>query len=292
MRAIYKRELSSYMNNMIAPVCIAFMMAVVGMYFMAYNLFGGYPSFALALNASLFLFLVAIPILTMRSMAEERHSKTDQLWLTAPVSVAKVVVGKFLALWTVFGIPCGFFALCPLVMKLASGSSGTVYFATDYASLLAFFLLGGLYISIGLLVSSATESQILSAVGTFAVLFVLFMWEGLLSFLPVDASANFVGCVVLWIVLSLLLEVLTASSFTALIFGVVGVLAMIITYIVKSSLFDSVLSNLLGYFTLGSVMDNFASEQLFDVGGLLMYISLTVLCLFLTVQTVQRRRWN
>jgi ABC-2 type transport system permease protein len=292
MRAIYKRELSSYFNNMIGPVCIAFMLAVVGLYFMAYNLFSGYPSFALALNASLFLFLVAIPILTMRSMAEDRRTKTDQLLLTAPVSVTKVVMGKFLALVTVFAIPCALYILCPLIIKLAAGSSGTVYLLTDYSTLLAFFLLGCLYISIGLLVSSTTESQILAAVGTFAVLFVLYMWDGILSFLPVDALGNLAGCIILLLAFVLLLDNLVSDHRISGGIAVVGTVVLAVLYFVKSSLYESLLSNVLGLFSPTSVIDTFASDQLFDVSGILLYLSLTALCLFLTVQMVQRRRWH
>lgn len=292
MRAIYKRELSSYFNNMTAAVCVAFMLAVVGLYFMAYNLFQGYPSFAAALDASLFLFLVAIPILTMRSMAEDRRTRTDQLLLTAPVSVTKIVLGKFFALWTVFALPCGVFALCPLVMKLAAGSTGTVYFAADYATLLAFFLLGGLYLSIGLLVSSTTESQILSALGTFAVLFLLFLWDGILSFLPATAAGNLAGCVVILVGLCLLLEKLLTSTVLAAVFGAVGLAGLGIAYAVKSELFEGLLSTVLGRFDLGDVIVTFADEHVLDVSGLLLYVSLTALCLFLTVQVVQRRRWN
>lgn len=292
MRAIYKRELASYWNNMIGAVCAAFMMAVVGLYFIAYNLFSGYPSFATALSASLFLFMVDIPILTMRSMAEDRHSRTDQLLLTAPVSVTKIVLGKFLALWTVFAVPCGVFCLCPLVMKLSAGSTGTVYFLTDYATILAFFLLGGLYLSIGVLISSTTESQMLSAVGTFAILFVLFMWDGLMSLLPTGAMANLVGCVLLLIGLCLLLDTLLNDWRISGAVGAVGCVALAVTYAVKSSLFSSLLKNVLGKFNLGEVIDSFASDQMFDWSGLLLYASLTALCLFLTVQVIQRRRWN
>lgn len=292
MRAIYKRELSSYLNNMIGPVCIAFMIAVVGLYFMAYNLFQGYPSFAAALSAALFLFLVAIPILTMRSMAEDRHTRTDQLLLTSPISVTKVVLGKFFALWTVFAVPCVLFALCPLIIKLAAGSTGTVWFATDYATLLAFFLLGGLYISIGLLISTTTESQILAAVGTFAVLFILYMWEGILNFFPTNAIGNLVGMVIILLALCLLLDNLTGDTRISGGVFLVGLIALGVSYVVKSSLYESLLNNILSKFTMGTVIDTFAVDQLFDVGGLVLYLSVTVLCLFLTVQVIQRRRWN
>lgn len=292
MKAIYKRELASYFNNMIGPVCVAFMLAVVGLYFMAYNLFSGYPSFATALSASLFLFLIAIPILTMRSMAEDRRARTDQLLLTAPVSVTQVVLGKFFALLTVFAVPCALFALCPLIMKVASGSTGVVYFATDYATLLAFFLLGGLYLSIGLLISSTTESQILATVGTFAVLFVLYMWEGILEFLPTNAIGNLLAMIVILMALCLLLDTLLANVRITAGVGAVGLIALIGVYLYKSSLYESLVSNLLGKFSLSSVIYSFASDRLFDVNGLLLYLSLTALCLFLTVQVIQRRRWH
>ena len=130
----------------------------------------GAPGFASALVSAIYLFIVVIPLLTMRSVAEDRKNKTDQLLLTAPVSVTGVVLGKFFAMVTVFAAPCVLYCLCPLIMKLASGSGGVVYFKSDYATLLAFLLLGCLYISIGLLISSLTENQIIAAVATVGVL--------------------------------------------------------------------------------------------------------------------------
>ena len=129
MKAIYKRELAAYAHSMTGCVATAFLLAVVGLYFMAYNLYQGAPGFATALNAASFLLILVIPLLTMRSLAEERKNRTDQLLLTAPVSVTGVVLGKFAAMVTVFAVPCVLFCLCPLILKVASGSSGVVYFA-------------------------------------------------------------------------------------------------------------------------------------------------------------------
>ena len=94
MIAVYKRELGAYFHSMTGYICCAFLVCCVGIYFMAANLFSGYPSFAYALNSSLFIFMLTTPILTMRSMAEDRRSKTDQLLLTSPVSGAKREKGK------------------------------------------------------------------------------------------------------------------------------------------------------------------------------------------------------
>ena len=96
MKAIYKRELKSYFDSMIGYVFIAFLVAITGIYFMVYNLNMGYPYFSYALNSILFIMLVAVPVLTMKCFAEEKKSRTDQLLLTAPVSLSQIVLGKYL----------------------------------------------------------------------------------------------------------------------------------------------------------------------------------------------------
>ena len=105
MKAIYKRELRSYFTSMTGYIFIAVILAFTGIYFMAVNMYGGYPYFSQALANTLPVFMFAIPVLTMRSFADERRSKTDQLLLTAPVSLTQIVMGKYLAMVTVFAIP-------------------------------------------------------------------------------------------------------------------------------------------------------------------------------------------
>ena len=95
MLAIYKRELKSYFQSMVGCVFVAFLLVFTGIYFVAYNLSAGYPYFSYSLAGSLIVFIVGIPLITMRSFSEERKNKTDQLLLTAPVSLWKVVLGYF-----------------------------------------------------------------------------------------------------------------------------------------------------------------------------------------------------
>ena len=188
MTAIYRRELRSYFNGMIGYVFVAVVVFFIGIYFMANNLYYGDPRFSVTLVNVMVVFLVAIPVLTMKSMAEERRSRTDQLLLTAPVSLTAVVLGKYLAMVTVLAIPLALSCFCPLIIA-ANGSSSL---ASDYAAILAFFLMGCVFVAIGLFLSALTESQIIAAVGTFASLLVLYLWDALMSFLP-DALANILG---------------------------------------------------------------------------------------------------
>lgn len=116
MLAIYKRELKSYFRSFIGFLFIAVTLFFLGLYFSVYNLMNGYPYFAYVVSSVTFLFMLSVPILTMRILAEEKRSKTDQLILTAPVSVGGIVMGKFLALLTIFAIPVAIICFYPLIM--------------------------------------------------------------------------------------------------------------------------------------------------------------------------------
>ena len=166
-----KRELKSYFHSMTGCVFIAFLVMFTGIYFMAYNLNAGYPYFSYTLSGSLIVFLVGIPLLTMRSFSEERKTKTDQLLLTAPLSLTKVVLGKYFAMVTVLAVPNVIFCLFPLLIKL----QGTAYLLVDYSSIAVFFLLGCVYLAIGMFMSSLTESQIIAFISTFGILLLLYL---------------------------------------------------------------------------------------------------------------------
>ena len=104
MTAIFKRELRSYFHGMLGYLLTAFLLASSGIYFLALNLGYGLTDFGYyTLYRTIFMLLLYIPVLTMRSLAEERRSRTDQLLLTAPVSVTAVVLGKCCAIscWAV-----------------------------------------------------------------------------------------------------------------------------------------------------------------------------------------------
>ena len=175
MKAVYKKELKAYFQSIIGCVFIAFLIAFTGIYFMAYNMTTGYPYFSYTLSGSLIVFIVGIPLMTMRSFAEERKNKTDQILLTAPVSLWKVVVGKYLAMVTVIAIPNLIFCIFPLIIKL----QGTAYLTVDYISILMFFLLGCVFAAIGMLLSALTESQIIAYIGTFGIFLILYLWDGI-----------------------------------------------------------------------------------------------------------------
>ena len=177
MKAIYKRELKSYFQSVIGCLFIGATLFMIGLYFTVYNLMYGYPQISYALQSVVFLFMLTVPVLTMRILAEERKNKTDQLILTAPVSVGKIVLGKYLALVTIYTIPCLIISIYPLILSLF----GSVPMGESYLALLAFYLYGLAAIAVGTFVSSLTESVVISAVVTFALLFLGFVMSGITS---------------------------------------------------------------------------------------------------------------
>lgn len=184
MTAIYKRELRAYLNSFMGALFMGATLFLLGIYFSLYNLFMGYSYIGYALSSVIVLFIISVPILTMRILAEERHQKTDQLILTSPVSVAGIVLGKFLAVATVFALPVAIISVYPLVLSLF----GTVSFGESYVAILGFFLYGLAAIAIGVFISSLTESQVIAAVLSFGALFLGYTMSGLTSMISTTGN--------------------------------------------------------------------------------------------------------
>ena len=287
MLAIYKRELKSYLTSMIGYLFMFFVLLIAGIYFSAYQLSAAYPKFEYTLNAMTFVFLIAVPILTMRVLAEERKQKTDQLLLTSPVSVSGIVIGKYLALVTIYAIPIAVLATYPLIMS----KFGTVEFGAAYTALLGFFLLGSANIAIGVFFSAITESQVIAAVLTFVFLFAFYMMNGISSFFSQTAMSTCVTFGLLIIALCLMIYSMIKNVMISGAICVIGEVALVIIYVVKSSVFEGGIQKVLEVFNLSSHFENF-TNSIFDVTGILYFLSVITICIFLTMQTILKRRWN
>lgn len=287
MLAIYKRELKSYLTSMVGYLFMFFVLLIAGIYFSAYQLSAAYPKFEYTLNAMTFVFLIAVPILTMRVLAEERKQKTDQLLLTSPVSVSGIVMGKYLALVTIYAIPIAVLATYPLIMS----KFGTVAFGSAYTALLGFFLLGSANIAIGVFFSAITESQVIAAVLTFVFLFAFYMMNGISSFFSQTSMSTAVAFGLLIVAIAIIIYTMIKNVLISAVIGVVGEIALVIVYVIKSSIFQGGIQKVLNVFNLSGHYENF-TNGVFDVTGIVYFISVIAICLFLTMQSIQKRRWN
>lgn len=287
MTAIYKRESKSYLTSMIGYLFIFFILVLTGIYFSAYQLSAAYPKFEYTLSALTFVFLIAVPILTMRVLAEERKQKTDQLLLTSPVSVGGIVLGKYLALVTVYAIPMGVICLYPIVMS----KFGTVSFASAYTAILGFFLLGCANIAIGVFFSSITESQVIAAVLTFVFLFAFYMMSGISTFFSQTSLSTCIAFGLLILALCIIIYTMIKNFVISAAICVVGEVALVITYIVNSGIFEGGIQKVLDIFNLSAHFENF-TNSIFDVTGIVYFLSVIAICIFLTMQSIIKRRWN
>lgn len=288
MLAIYKREFKSYFQSMVGCVFVAFLVAFTGIYFTAYNLNAGYPYFSYTLSGSLIVFIVGIPLITMRSFAEERKNKTDQLLLTAPVSLTKIVLGKYLAMISVVAIPNLIFCLFPLLIKM----NGTAYLKTDYISIGVFFLLGCVYVAIGMFMSALTESQMIAFITTFGLLLILYLWNGIIGFLPSSAIGSLIGLIVIFTIIMAYVYHMTENWMLSAVLEVLGIVASVATYIVKSSLFENLLTKILGKLALADVFTDITNNHIVDITGIVLYLSVIAIFIVLTIQAIQKRRWS
>lgn len=287
MTAVYKRELRSYLTSMTGYLFIFFILLLTGIYFSAYQLDIAYPKFEYTLSAMTFVFLICVPILTMRTLAEERKQKTDQLLLTSPVSVGKIIMGKYLALVTVFAVPMAIICFYPLVMS----KFGDISFGTAYTAVLGFFLLGCANLAIGVFISSLTESQVIAAVLTFVLLFAFFMMNGISSFFSEGSLSTCITFGLLILAVSIIIYSMIKNFVISALVCVIGEVILAAVYMINSSFFAGGIQKVLQIFNLSGHFDNFANG-IFDINGIVYYLSVIAVCIFLTVQSIVKRRWN
>ena len=290
MAAIYKRELQSWFHGMMGYVLTAFLLAATGIYFLALNLGYGLTDFGYyTLYRTLFVLLLYVPVLTMRSLAEERHARTDQLLLTSPVSVWGIVLGKYFALCTVFALPCLMDAAMILILRvLGATASATV---SNFSALLCYFLMGCAAIAIGEFLSGLTENQIVAAVAGFAALLLAYMMPSLRTLFNAGSAvalAVFTGIAAVVSVLAGLRSrsfVLGCLTFSACCVGLTAL------FLLRSAWLTEAFSAVLSALCLFTPFEEFVNSS-FSIPTLVYYLTAAVLFLFFTAQGIEKRRWN
>lgn len=288
MLAVLKREFNSLWHNMTAQIFSAVLIAIVGIYFIAYNVNYGYPFFSVALYSTTFILLIIVPLLTMRSFSEERKQKTDQILLTSPLRLSDIVLGKFFAMCLVLLLVMVILCLCPLIIR----TLGTAYLAADYATIFAYFVVGCFYISVGMFISSLTESQVISAVCTIAALFVVYLWDGILSLLPTSASGTILILLLVLAILCVIYHAITKNWLASIGIWLAGAIVLLVFYFTNSKAFANFFTTYLSGFSVTATFENFAIKTIFDLAGIIKTLIATAVMLFLTAQTIQKRRWN
>lgn len=235
MKAVYKRELFSYFTSPIGYIILAFGLCISGYLFFKVNLqMMSTSSIVNLLSYLSYLLILMVPLMTMHLWSEERKNKTDQLLLTSDVPVSSIILGKYFASITLFGIYVVLMLVYPMIMS----AYGTVSWINIIVLYFGFFIMAGSLLAIGLFVSTLTESQIVSALVSFAII-LLFVLSNILS--------------------------------TKINLGII------------KKLFE--------WFSVFTRFDNFI-QGVVDVSTIIYYITFSALFVFLSVMSIQRKRWN
>ena len=287
MAAIFKRETRAYFTGMIGYVTAAVSLFFLGLYFTNRNLMYASSDFASVLYTTTKILQFLLPAISMRSFAEERRNKTDQLLLTSPVSIPAIVLGKFLAEFAVFAAPMVVAIFMPLILL----AFGNVSLVSAYSALLAYLLLGAACLSIGTWISALTENQIIAYLATFGALIVTYLMNGIQTMFTSGNLLALIVFLVMLLIASILVGVLCKSLTTGCAVFCVGGVVLAVLFVVRPtwllSAFDSVLSALALFEPFNDVVGG-----MFSIPAIVYYLSVIALFLFLTGQALERRRWN
>ena len=287
MTAIFKREFKSCFTGMIGWVIAAVSLFFLGLYFTNRNLLYASSDFASVLYTMTMILLVLLPAISMRSFAEERKNKTDQLLLTSPVSIPAIVAGKFLAELAVFALPLAAAVVMPLLLQVF----GTVSLVAAYSALLGYLLLGGACLAVGTWISALTENQILAYLATFGALLVAYLMNGIQTMFTTGNLLAFIVFMIVLLVASVLVGVICKRLAAGAVVFCAGAVVLFVLFQLRPAwlltAFNAVLSALALFEPFKDIVGG-----MFSIPAIVYYLSVMGLFLFLTGQALARRRWN
>lgn len=287
MTAIFKREFKSCFTGMIGWVIAAVSLFFLGLYFTNRNLLYASSDFASVLYTMTMILLFLLPAISMRSFAEERKNKTDQLLLTSPVSIPAIVAGKFLAELAVFALPLAAAVVMPLLLQ----AFGTVSLVAAYSALLGFLLLGGACLAVGTWISALTENQILAYLATFGALLVAYLMNGIQTMFTTGNLLAFVAFMIVLLVAAVLVGVICKRLAAGAVVFCAGAVVLFVLFQLRPAwllaAFNAVLSALALFEPFKDIVGG-----MFSIPAIVYYLSVMGLFLFLTGQALARRRWN
>jgi ABC-2 type transport system permease protein len=287
MLSIFGKEIRSYFYSASGYAFMGIFLLICGIFFANYNLLPASPLYSNVLSSITFVFLILVPILTMRLLAEERHQKTDQLLLTSPLSVSEIIVGKYLASVSLFFITLSITFLYPLILS----RYGTIPVGEIVATYVGFALMGAAFISVGVFVSSFTENQAIAAVSSFGILLLIWIMDWIQQGLPSGKTSGIVFASVLVIILAVSLYFALRNIVIVSLDVLIGIVIMLIIYLRNPALYEGFLPKFFGWFSLLKRFDSFGMGIL-DLSSAVYYITFSIAFVFLSIQMIEKRRWS
>ncbi len=287
MTAVLKHELRLYFHSLTAYVFGGFLLAFVGIGAMLYNIQAAVSNFEFVLSFGSLVFVVIVPILTMRVIAEEKKQKTDQLLYALPISTTQVIIGKYLSLLTVYLIPLCIVCVYPLIFS----QFGDVYLLTSYGAIFAFFLMGAALIALGIFISSLTDNQGFAAGIGIAVILLNYYSVSLSEYVSSTAYGSYIALCVIFMILAAVIRHLTKNEKLAYGSGLLLIVILSVLFFVKTGTFEGLLPKIMSQISLFERFYTFVNG-VFDLTVIVYYLTFAAFFLFLSVQSLEKRRYN
>lgn len=287
MTAVFKKELRTYFTTLTGYAFLGFLVLITGYFFVSQNIANYSADYSETLVGTMIMFLILVPVLTMRLFAEEARQKTDQLLYTSPLRITDIVLGKFFAACFLFFVGLAITMVFPYILSLYAeiNVKGTLGVVAGY------FLMGCCLISVGIFVSVLTDNQIVAAAGTFAALFLLLMVDNIANSAPISRISSLIFLAVIVLIVLSVFWSGTKSVGGVILVGLVLYALLVGAFFLFPSLFDSTIVRVLGWFSVLNRFQNFYIG-VFGISDVIYYITFSGAFLYLTASVIEKRRWS
>lgn len=287
MISILKKELKNYFNTITGYGFLGFLVLITGYFFISQNIVAANANYNETLAGSMIMFLILVPVLTMRLFAEETRQKTDQLLFSAPVKITDIVAGKFFAAALLYLLGIAITLVFPFILS----RYGSIDWGMTFVGLFGYIMMGTCLISVGLFISVLTDNQIVAAAATFAAVFLLLMMDNIASSAPISVSSSIMFIIIIIIAVSLTVYNSTKNIALSGIFALTGFVITGELYLFKPNLFDGVIISILGWFSVLNRFENFYMG-IISISDVIYYITFSLAFLYLSVNVIEKRRWS
>jgi len=288
MLAVYKRELRAYFTSSTGFIFMGFFLLISGFFYAMTNIFGASPNYTVVLGNITFIFLIVVPILTMRLMPDDKRLRTDQLLYTSPLSISGIVLGKYFAAVTVFVLTLLVTCLYPIIMSFF----GNIAVWEIVGAYIGFLLLGSCFIAIGLFVSSLTDNQVIAAVITFSALLFVWIIDWVAQGLPTDRASGIIFAAILALAAGAFVYYNTRNIYVGIAITLVGAAIIVAAYFLADKyFFDGFIVRVFEWFSLLKRYEEFQMGVL-SLSPIVYYITFAAAFNFLTIRVIEKRRWS
>lgn len=304
MGAIYRREMSSFFTSGLGYVFLTVFYAFSGYFFYNDVILSGMSDTSPMFVSMFIIFIFLIPVLTMRLISEEKKNRTDQGLLTAPISLWELVMGKYLAAFTLFTIAEAVIFVYAVILNYL----GEVVWQTLLGNFFAMLILGGAFIAVGLFVSCLTENQMTAAIVSFVVMLILYMYDDLIltrvSTISMKGLCFIVYFLVFFAVAYFICNFFIKSTGTRLVVSAAAAagIAALMDKLLNALFFsdsvekaaDKVGGKIIDVLTALSFRTRYMefTKGIFSMSSILFFISTAFLFNFLTVRVLEKKRWG